>query len=125
MENQQISKGEKQRFFDLTTEEGKKEVLKFFFRPIPYLLTELYERMASSHQEGLKIQKRMAEDIIRCGRENGVDEMEIKINNRKGLKLNIPEDVKLETMIGTDDSMTLKVKYKNRPSIMELAENPE
>ena len=93
--------------------------------PIPYLLTELYERMASSQQEGLKIQKRMAEDIIRCGRENGIDEMEIKINNRKGLKLNIPEDVKLETMIGTDDSMTLKVKYKNRPSIMELAENPE
>ena len=39
--------------------------------------------------------------------------MEITIDNHKGFKLNVPmEGEKIDTSIGSNDKMTLKVKYK-------------
>lgn len=58
-------------------------------------------------------QAKAAEELIKQGKENGVDNMEITIDNTKGFKLNIPiEDVKIDTMIGGDEKMIIKVKYK-------------
>ena len=50
---------------------------------------------------------------IEQGKTQGVDNMQIKINNIKGVKLNIPKDkVQVDTIMGKDNSITLNVKYK-------------
>ena len=64
--------------------------------------------------ETLKLQKDTAEQLIKRGKEDDVDEMEITINNSRGFKLNIPidESVKIDTMVGADEKMNIRVKYK-------------
>lgn len=64
--------------------------------------------------ETLKLQKDTAEALIKRGKENGVDEMEITVTNNRGIKLNVPIDdgIKIDTMIGADEKMHIKVKYK-------------
>ena len=64
--------------------------------------------------ETLKLQKDTAESLIKRGKENGVDEMEITVKNSRGFKLNVPIDdgIKIDTMIGADEKMHIKVKYK-------------
>ena len=64
--------------------------------------------------ETLKLQKETAEQLIKRGKEEGVDEMEITVKNSRGFKLNMPidESVKIDTMIGADEKMHIKVKYK-------------
>ena len=64
--------------------------------------------------ETLKLQKDTAEQLIKRGKENGVDEMEITVKNSRGFKLNVPIDdgIKIDTMIGADEKMHIKVKYK-------------
>ena len=58
-------------------------------------------------------QTEAARSLIIQGKEANVDEMEIKIENTKGFKLDIPiEDVKVDTIIGADEKMSIKVKYK-------------
>lgn len=64
--------------------------------------------------ETLKLQKDTAESLIKRGKENGVDEMEITMKNSRGIKFNVPIDdgIKIDTMIGADEKMHIKVKYK-------------
>jgi len=39
--------------------------------------------------------------------------MEIVMDNKRGFKLNVPmEDVKIDALVGADDKMHIKVKYK-------------
>ena len=61
----------------------------------------------------LKAQQEAAEKLIEKGKENGVDEMEITVDNTRAFKLNVPgNDVKIVTMLGADEKMHIKVKYK-------------
>ena len=63
--------------------------------------------------DSLEVQKETAEALIIRGKETGVDEMEITVKNRKGFALNIPlEDIKIDTVVGADDNLHVKVKYK-------------
>ena len=64
--------------------------------------------------ETLKLQRDTAEALIKRGKENGVDEMEITMKNSRGIKFNVPIDdgIKIDTMIGADEKMHIKVKYK-------------
>lgn len=64
--------------------------------------------------ETLKLQKDTAEQLIKRGKEEGVDEMEITVKNSRGFKLNMPidENLKIDTLIGADEKMHIKVKYK-------------
>ena len=64
--------------------------------------------------ETLKLQKDTAEQLIKRGKENGVDRMEIIVKNTRGFKLNMPvdENIKINTMIGADEKMHINVKYK-------------
>lgn len=47
-------------------------------------------------------QGKIAEDLIIVGKERGVDEMEITLDNKKGFHFNAPidESVKIETVLG-------------------------
>lgn len=66
-----------------------------------------------NNTESISKQQEAAEALIKRGKEEGVDEMEITLDNHKGFKLNVPiEGVKIDTLIGSNDKMTLKVKYK-------------
>lgn len=114
MEKQQSSQELKKIVLDLTTKEGITKALTFLaINPVLMLGLKIIDRIISAHQEGQGIQKKIVEDAIKHGKENGVDQMEIKMNNIKGFKLNIPiEKMNIDTTIGADDSITLNVKYK-------------
>ena len=60
-------------------------------------------------------QVELAEKLIHKGKEEGVDEMEIKLKNQKpGFKMKVPiEGVEIEAAANAgEDVMELKVKYK-------------
>lgn len=101
---------------DLTTKEGISKVLSlvtFTSIPLLYSAIKLYDKIKISQQEEVKIQQQAVEKLIEQGKEQGVDNMQIKINNIKGFKLNLPTDkVQVDTTIGVDKSITLNVKYK-------------
>ncbi len=96
--------------YDLT----KKEVLDvvYLMFPIIKIGKDLIDSIFNN-TETISKQQEAAEALIKRGKEEGVDEMEITLDNHKGFKLNVPiEGVKIDTLIGSNDKMTLKVKYK-------------
>lgn len=79
--------------------------------PLTYLAKKALDNILNS--DTTTKQAEAAKSLIMQGKEDGVDEMEIKIENTKGFKLDIPiEDVKVDTIIGADEKMYIKVKYK-------------
>lgn len=100
--------------FDLTTKEGKEKAKKFAMAQLaifPPVLYFVFERIFNS--DSIEKQAEAVEKIIEAGKKNGTDELEIKMKNTKGFKLNVPlEVVKIDTGIGSDEEMTLRVKYK-------------
>lgn len=102
--------------FDLTTENGLKTAARFLE---PSLMSaspvfSLAKLIFGGGPESIGTnQKETVEAIIKRGKESGVDEMEIELNDTTGVKLDIPlEDVKIDTFVGTDRKMKIKVKYK-------------
>lgn len=104
---------ELQKEWDLT---NKKELTTaecylFYVNPLLFVGKKIIDSIFNSDTS--ERQAKAAEELIKQGKENGVDNMEITIDNTKGIKLNIPiEDVKIDTMIGVDEKMIIKVKYK-------------
>lgn len=104
---------ELQKEWDLT---NKKELTTaerylFYANPLLFVGKKIIDSIFNSDTS--ERQAKAAEELIKQGKENGVDNMEITIDNTKGFKLNIPiEDVKIDTMIGGDEKMIIKVKYK-------------
>lgn len=100
--------------FNLTTKEGllaAKEGL-IYSNPLAYVLIKTFEKITSS--DNSKEQAKIAEELIKQGKDNNVDEMEITLKNTKGLDMKIPMDgVEITTMVGANETTTLKVKYKN------------
>ena len=73
----------------------------------------IYQRLFSP-EKGLKVTSESVVDIIKKGKESGVDEMTIKVNQDVGLSLkglNI-DGVKLNFVIGNSGEMNIIVKYK-------------
>ena len=106
--------------FDLT---NKKELLSVIadyvgpgliispIDPIVSVGKYIFEKLFS--KDTIKAQQEAAESLIKKGKENGVDEMEITVDNTRGFKLNVPmDDVKIDTVVGADEKMVIKVKYK-------------
>lgn len=103
--------------YDLTNKIELKNVIKSILEsstttnPIIFFGKKILDKVFST--ETLRQQKATAEKLIMQGKEQGVDEMEITIKNSRGLKLNVPvEGVTIDTMIGADENMHIKVKYK-------------
>ncbi len=98
--------------FDLTTEKGLKAAGALVAGVSP-LIIELVKIFLSERKERQLRQARMKKKKKKSGKENGVDEMSIIMADTKGLKINIPIDgVKIDTIIGSDNTVTMNVKYK-------------
>lgn len=106
--------------FDLTTQTGCKQAANFFnlkgiaefyllSNPILFIGKMLVDKLFTSTQESGKV----IEDIIRKGREEGVDVMEIIYHDKGGFDFNAPIDgVEIKAHAGKDNTIKMKVKYK-------------
>lgn len=99
--------------FDLTNKEELRSVFTDYGLICYPFSLELYVIKKLFSKGTIKVQQKAAESLIKKGKENGVDEMEITIDNTRGFKLNVPmDDVKIDTVLGADEKMHIKVKYK-------------
>ena len=102
--------------FDLTTKDGmeiaKKYVLSYFELTPVGMLYKLGKIIFDSDR--VKKQGKTVEDLIKVGKEKGVDEMEITLDNKKGLHFDAPidEGIKIDTVLGSDEKVRIRVKYK-------------
>ena len=98
--------------FDLTTKDGM-EIAKKYFELTPVgMLFKIGKMIFDS--DSVKKQGKAVEDLIKAGKEKGVDEMEIILENKKGFHFNAPieEGIKIETALGSDEKIKIRVKYK-------------
>ncbi len=109
--------------FDLTTEEGHKNALAtdaFVLPPITPLLMigkALFDGISyltsGANKKEIEEQRKVAINIIRAGKENGADEIEITMSQKAGVGLASDVDgVPIEFIVGASGTMKLKVKYK-------------
>lgn len=102
--------------FDLTTNEGmemaKKYVQRYFELTPVGMLFKIGKMIFDS--DSVKKQGKTVEDLIKVGKEKGVDEMEIILDNKKGFHFNAPieENIRIETTLGSDEKIKIRVKYK-------------
>ena len=72
--------------FDLTTKDGM-EIAKKYFELTPVgMLFKIGKMIFDS--DSVKKQGKTVEDLIKAGKEKGVDEMEIILDNKKGFHFN-------------------------------------
>ena len=100
--------------FDLTNKKELRAVLTdYVIISNPMLAVGKYVIEKVFSKDTIKAQVEAAESLIKKGKDNGVDEMEITVDNTRGFKLNVPlDDVKIDTVVGADEKMRIKVKYK-------------
>lgn len=98
--------------FDLTTAKGLNNGFGFLASsPILYLVEAGFKSIFDSKRT--ETQAKLAEDLIKRGKVEGVDEMELTMDNSRGFKLKVPIDgIDIETKLGADEKMHVKVKYK-------------
>lgn len=99
--------------YDLTNREELRSVIEYLSVSSPLFSVGKYFFDKIFSKDTIKAQQEAAESLIKKGKENGVDEMEITVDNTRGFKLNVPmDDVKIDTVVGADEKMVIKVKYK-------------
>lgn len=102
--------------FDLTTKDGmeiaKKYVLNYFELTPVGMLYKIGKMIFDS--DSVKKQGKTVENLIKVGKEKGVDEMEIILDNKKGFHFDAPidEGIKIDTVLGSDEKVRIRVKYK-------------
>ena len=95
---------------DLTNKEGYKIAIQDF-RLITFAAVSLC--LWAILNPSRKKQKQTAEELIKQGKSNGVKEMEIIMEDRTGLHLDVPiKDVNIKTGIGSEGKTVVKVTYK-------------
>jgi hypothetical protein len=106
--------------FDVTTKEGRENALvitKLLF-PLQFWLGKaLFEGISSltsgANEKEIAEQRKVAINIIRAGKENGADEIEITMSQKAGVGLASDVDgVPIEFIVGASGTMKLKIKYK-------------
>ncbi|MGM9833333.1 MAG: hypothetical protein ACI31A_06575 [Candidatus Limisoma sp.] len=104
------------KVFDLTTKSGKVDAISsmgLFASFIPTLLPLELVKIALDKLSSSKDQCEIVNELIRKGRENNVKEMEIIVDNKKGLNFRAPiEGVDVKAMVGSDEKTHVKVVYK-------------
>ena len=122
-----FTKGEKMASFDLTTQNGfntakdfllsnKSGILGFIQNPATALIKMALEKGYDllTQKDKIEAQKDMVSTLIKQGKENGVDNMEIIVDNTVGLSFNGSQidGCPIKATLGSNDKMTIKVQYK-------------
>ena len=122
-----FTKGEKMASFDLTTQNGfntakdflssnKSGILDFIQNPATALIKIALEKGYDllTQKDKIEAQKDMVSTLIKQGKENGVDNMEIIVDNTVGLSFNGSQidGCPIKATLGSNDKMTIKVQYK-------------
>ncbi len=105
--------------YDLTTQSGlqlaKGAIMDGFmnYNPLIGLAYKAIIKLIDSGKDSIEVQRKTAEALIKQGKDSGADEIEIKLKTTNGFKLKVPlEECNIDTMLGNDNEMTIKVKYK-------------
>jgi hypothetical protein len=105
--------------FDLTTKEGITNAYEKYGSILPWqvhAVKKAFDWISSltDTKPTIEQQTKAAEDIIKAGRENNVDEIEIELEQTAGIDLNgkLKTGESIETKIGKSGKMKMKVKYK-------------
>jgi len=101
--------------FDLTTSEGLKKAMDNPFLPIFFPQIWLVKKTFAlfSNTDTISEQRKTAIELIKSGKEKGVDELEIVLSQKAGLNIESDfEGIPIKAQIGKNGDMTLKVKYK-------------
>ena len=94
--------------FDLTTKTGKTKA--FTQMSLFGLATLALDKLVSSKDQG-----EIAKELIRKGKEDGVKEMEITLNNDKGFDFGVPvEGIDIKAKAGSNKKIHIKVVYKGQ-----------
>ena len=122
-----FTKGEKMASFNLTTQNGfntakdfllsnKSGILGFIQNPATALIKMALEKGYDllTQKDKIEAQKDMVSTLIKQGKENGVDNMEIIVDNTVGLSFNGSQidGCPIKATFGSNDKMMIKVQYK-------------
>ena len=122
-----FKKKKKMASFDLTTQNGfntakdflssnKSGILDFIQNPATALIKMALEKGYDllTQKDKIEAQKDMVSTLIKQGKENGVDNMEITVDNTVGLSFNGSQidGCPIKATLGSNDKMTIKVQYK-------------
>ena len=122
-----FTKGEKMASFNLTTQNGfnaakdfllsnKSGILDFIQNPATALIKMALEKGYDllTQKDKIEAQKDMVSTLIKQGKENGVDNMEITVDNTVGLSFNGSQidGCPIKATLGSNDKMMIKVQYK-------------
>ena len=102
--------------FDLTTKKGQKEASQYLGLGLLGIISPplgIVAWLISKKEKSAIRQIELAERLVKTGEEKGVANLELTVDTKVGLGLgaNI-EGATINTTLGSDDKMTLKVKYK-------------
>jgi hypothetical protein len=112
--------------FDVRTPEGRRQATEAFDKygwviGLPWVYWKVGKAIVrgvrsltvDANVKEIEAQKQTAAEIIRLGKEQGVDELEITMSQQAGIGFKSPiEGTPIEFNVGTSGTMTLKVKYK-------------
>ena len=122
-----FTKGEKMASFDLTTQNGfntakdflssnKSGILDFIQNPATALIKMALEKGYDllTQKDKIEAQEDMVSTLIKQGKENGVDNMEITVDNTVGLSFDGSQidGCPIKATLGSNDKMMIKVQYK-------------
>ena len=103
--------------YDLTTQEGRKNAIDFFdkygwaINIYAWGIRKIFKIF--THEDTIKSQTEITKELIKTGKANGVDEMEITVDNMAGLEIGSEvEGTPISAIIGTNGKTTLKIKNK-------------
>jgi hypothetical protein len=117
--------------FDVTTPANRKLALDLFSKygwvvvPHYWLVWQASQAMrdtvarltAKAVEKETEAQMKAAVEIIKAGKKAGVDELEIAMDEKAGLGLQLTlKEFPLEMIAGAKGKMVMKVKYKDQPS---------
>ena len=102
--------------FDLTTKKGQKEASQYLGLGLLGIISPplgIVAWLISKKEKSAIRQIELAERLVKTGEEKGIENLEITLGENVGLSLgaNI-KGFPVNAMLGSDDKMTLKVKYK-------------
>jgi hypothetical protein len=100
------------KFLDLTKAETFNAAFHLL-RPEQWLIQKTLEALKTYVVDSTQAQKQAAVDIIRAGRDSGVESMTIKMERTAGIDLGVSvDDIPLKVKVGDSGTVEVFVKYK-------------